>query len=71
MAEHTNPRAVRDASAALKAHEEASAFLLDGPAHALAMLLADLLHWCDAQSPRVDFEAAKVVALEMVAEDRA
>lgn len=65
----TNPRASRDAQAALDAHALASAFVLDGPQHALAMLLADLLHWSDDQDPRADFDAALAMALEMVAED--
>lgn len=66
-----NSRACRDAQAALDAHEASSYFVLDGPQHALAMLLADLLHWSEDQDPRADIDAALSTAREMVAEDNA
>ncbi len=39
-------------------------------AEAAAHLLADLIHWADAQTPRIDLEQVWTIARDMVCEDR-
>jgi hypothetical protein len=70
MAEDISPQGVAHARAALDAHAKASGYVLDGDQHALTMLLADLLDFADAASPRLDFAAALAHAREIAAECR-
>ena len=54
----------------LEAHNGLRGYQLDGPQHALVMLLADLIEYAEAQDPRCDIALALEHAREVVEDCR-
>lgn len=54
-------------AAALEGHNRARKYVLRDETHALEMLLADVVAYCDEQSPRLDLDTLIASAQEIAA----